>query len=253
MAVEKKKFHAVQIPLLNKEIELLGKGGDFDGRHVKLDLTNILKGKGLEIKFVVKESEGEITASPKEAYLQGFYIRRMMRKGTDYVEDSFFAQCKDHRIRIKPFLITRKRVANKVLRGLREKAKEEIIAYVKDKTFETLVVDIMNGKLQKELVPKLKKIYPLGLCEIRFIGIKDLKEYEKYEEEQEKEEQEKAEAEKAIEIKEDIVNAKTYGKDKVSEDKSNVKVNKETTVNVQKNEKDKVSESKVDETLPKKE
>lgn len=248
MAVEKKKFHTVQIPLLNKEIELLGKGGDFDGRHIKLDLTNILKGKGLEIKFVVKESEGEIIASPKEAYLQGFYIRRMIRKGTDYVEDSFFAECKNHRIRIKPFLITRKRVANRVLRGLREKAREEIIAYVKDKTFETLVVDVMNGKLQKELIPKLKKIYPLGLCEIRFIGIKDLKEYEKYEEEQEKEEQAKAEK-----IKEDILNAKSDERDKVSEDKSNVEVNKETTVNVQKNEKDKVSESKVDETLPKEE
>ena len=191
MAVEKKKFHPVQIPLLNKEIELLGRNGEFDGKHVKLDLTNTLKGKGLEIKFIVKESKNEITTSPKEAYLQGFYIRRMMRKGTDYVEDSFLVECKDHRIRIKPLLITRKRVSRRVLRGLREKARSEIINYVKDKSFDNLVLDVMNGKLQKELMPKLKKIYPLGMCEIRFIGIRDLSEQEKYEEEQSKEEIEK--------------------------------------------------------------
>ena len=191
MAVEKKKFHPVQIPLLNKEIELLGREGEFDGKYVKLDLTNTLRGKGLEIKFIVKESKNEITTSPKEAYLQGFYIRRMMRKGTDYVEDSCLVECKDHRIRIKPLLITRKRVSRRVLRGLREKARSEIINYVKDKSFDNLVLDVMNGKLQKELMPKLKKIYPLGMCEIRFIGIRDLSEQEKYEEEQSKEEIEK--------------------------------------------------------------
>ena len=204
MAVEKKKFHPVQIPLLNKEIELLGRNGEFNGKHVKLDLTNTLKGKGLEIKFIVKESKNEITTSPKEAYLQGFYIRRMMRKGTDYVEDSFLVECKDHRIRIKPLLITRKRVSRRVLRGLREKARSEITNYVKDKSFDNLVLDVMNGKLQKELMPKLKKIYPLGMCEIRFIGICDLSEYEKYEEEQSKEEKQDSEEKKEEEIKEEV-------------------------------------------------
>ena len=181
MAPEKKKFHAVQIPLLSKEIELLGHEGSFEGRHIKLDLTSTLKGKGLEIKFLVKESKNEITTTPIEAHLLNSYIKRMLRKGTDYVEDSFFTQCADHRIRIKPLLITRKRVSVAVLNGLRKKAKEEITAYVKDKTFETLIQDVMSTTLQKQIMPKLKKIYPLGLAEIRFIGIKDLKEHEKYE------------------------------------------------------------------------
>ena len=39
------------------------------------------------------------------------------------------------------------------------------------------------NKLQKEILPALKKIYPLGLCEIRFVGIENLKEHEKYEQE----------------------------------------------------------------------
>ena len=185
---EKKKFYQVQIPLLKKEVELYGRENQLEGRHVKIDLTNSLKGKGLEIKFIVKESNGELITTPTQAYLQGFYIRRMLRKGTDYVEDSFLANSKDHRIRIKPFMITRNRVSREVLNGLRIKAREEITKYTEDKTFEEIVKDIMEGKLQKEILPALKKIYPLGLCEIRFIGIEDLKEHEKYEAEQEVEE-----------------------------------------------------------------
>jgi len=185
---EKKKFYPVQVPLLKKEIELYGRAGQIEGRHIKMDLTNSLKGKGLEIKFVVEASDGQLITTPKEAYLQGFYIRRMLRKGTDYVEDSFLTESKDHRIRVKPFMITRKRVPREVLNGLRTKAREEITKYAKDKTFENLVKDIMDGTLQKNILPSLKKIYPLGLNEIRFIGIEDLKEHERYEAEQEEEE-----------------------------------------------------------------
>ncbi|MEM3074421.1 MAG: hypothetical protein QW727_00545 [Candidatus Pacearchaeota archaeon] len=181
--VEKKKFYQVEIPLLKKEVELLGVKGEFNRRHIKLDLTNFLKGKALEIKFKVNENEKLISAEPKEVYLHGFYTRRMLRKGVDYVEDSFITKCKDHRIRIKPFLITRKRVSKKVRRGLREKMKEETISYVKNKTFESIILEVMNGTLQKKIQPTLKKIYPLGLCEIKFIGIEELKEHEKYEEE----------------------------------------------------------------------
>ena len=196
--VEKKKFHQVEIPLLKREVELLGRDGEFSGRHIKIDLTNTLKGKGLEIKFIVEEVNGNLTTKPKQAYLQGFYIRRMLRKGTDYVEDSFLTESKDHRIRVKPLMITRMRVSRKVLKGLRIKSREEISKYVKNKTFETIVKDVMDGSLQKQLLPPLKKIYPLGLCEIRFIGIEELKEHEKYEQEGEKKRKEKEESQEEV-------------------------------------------------------
>jgi ribosomal protein S3AE len=211
---EKKKFYPIQIPLLKKEVELYGRENQLEGRHVKIDLTNSLKGKGLEIKFIVKESNGELISTPTQAYLQGFYIRRMLRKGTDYVEDSFLTKSKDHRIRVKPFMITRNRVSREVLNGLRIKAQEEITKYTKDKTFEELVKDILDGKLQKEILPALKKIYPLGLCEIRFIGIEDLKEHEKYEAEQEVEE---------IEIKEEETNNKESNEEETKEEKEESK------------------------------
>jgi len=189
MAGERKKFLPVQIPLINKEIELLAfKSEDLKDRFVKLDMAQELRGKNLELRLRVILEGDKPRAYPVEAYLLGSYIRRMMRKGTDYVEDSFLVQCKDHRIRIKPFLITRKRVSRSVRAALREEAKKTITEYVKNKSFDNLVLDIINNKFQKELNAKLKKIYPLGLCEIRSIGVSDSTEYVAAEEKSDSEE-----------------------------------------------------------------
>lgn len=210
---EKKKFFEIEVPFLKKEIEIYGKDKNFNGKHIKLDLTNLLKGKGMEINFLIQEENGKISVMPKKAYLHGFYIRRMLRSGTNYAEDSFLTKCKDYQIRIKPFLITRKKVSREVLKALREKAREKIIEYVKDKTFEANIKDIMEGKLQKEIIPILKKIYPLGLFEIKFIGIEETKKYEKYEEEQEKKQ----------DIQEKIVENEEKFEENKKEDKSNDK------------------------------
>jgi ribosomal protein S3AE len=178
MATEKKKFFQVQIPIINKEIELLAFNSEsLDNRFVKLDLTSDLRGKSLEIRLKVSLKDGKPIAEPVEIYLMGFFIRRMMRKGTDYVEDSFNVKCKNHTLRIKPFMITRKKVSREVRKALRENAKKEIEEYVKGKTFENLILDMINNKFQKDLSMKLKKTYPLGLCEIRFLGINDPKGY----------------------------------------------------------------------------
>ena len=137
----KKKFMPMNIPLINKEIEVYGVNIEsFDNRFIKLDLTSDLKGRAIELKLKVKVTESKAEANPVELQLMGFYIRRMMRKGVDYVEDSFVAKCKDNNLRIKPFLITRKRVSNKVLAGLRTLTKSEITNYIQDKNFDYVVV-----------------------------------------------------------------------------------------------------------------
>ena len=99
----------------------------------------------------------------------------MMRKGTDYVEDSFSAECKDAQVRIKPFLITRRKVPRKIRKSLREKARQELINYVKAKNSEELFDEILKNQLQKNLIVKLKKIYPLSLCEIRILSLEKFK------------------------------------------------------------------------------
>ncbi|MEA3329375.1 MAG: hypothetical protein U9Q06_01390 [Nanoarchaeota archaeon] len=168
----KKKFFPVEIPVLNKEIELYSKTQEeLNEKVIKLDLAPELRGKSLNVKFLVSVDNKKATASPIEAKLLSTYTRRMARKGTDYSEDSFSLNCKD-KIQIKNLIITRKQVTRKVLNGLRIKAKEEITKWAKEKTFESLISEIISGQIQKELLVTLKKIYPLSACEIKFIGIK---------------------------------------------------------------------------------
>jgi|SRR3989338_5642767 len=166
--IKKKKFFDVEIPLINKETQAQAyELKELEGRFIKYDLTRMLKGKGVEANFKIKVENDKAIAYPCRLSVMPYFLKRIMRKGTNYVEDSFSVNCKDAQLRVKPFLITRRKVSRAVRKALRVKAKEELIEYIKDKTSEILFDDLVKNKLQKPLSLKLKKIYPLSLCEIR--------------------------------------------------------------------------------------
>ncbi len=168
----KRDFYEVNAPLTATKIHLYaGSAEDLNGRVVKLDLTKSLRGKSLELKMKVKLEGEKLEAEPISAGLVSSYIRKMMRRGTDYVEDSFEAKCRDVKVRVKPFFITRKRVSRPVRNVLRETAKKFLEGYLKTRTAREIFSEIMANKLQKQLALKLKKIYPLALCEIRMFEV----------------------------------------------------------------------------------
>ncbi len=170
----KKKFFDVEMPLIGKQTQLQAyEISELNGRFIKYDLTRMLKGKSVMLTSKVKVDGNEATSIPKKIILMPYFIRRVMRKGTNYVEDSFSAECKDSKIVIKPFLITRRKVSRAVRNALRVKAKEELINYVKDKTSEELFNETLQNQIQKPLSLKLKKIYPLALCEIKALEIRE--------------------------------------------------------------------------------
>src|SRR4030042_6605796 len=112
IAKKKKRFFEVDIPIINKQTQLQAyELEELKGRDIPYDLTRILKGKNLIMHFKVKIEDNKAIAYPKKTQVLPCYIRRMMRKGTNYVEDSFTAQSKDNQMRVKPFLITRRKVS----------------------------------------------------------------------------------------------------------------------------------------------
>ena len=124
----------------------------------------------------IKINGENATTIPVEVKLMSYFLRRMVRKGTNYVEDSFSTKCKDAQIRIKPFLITRRKVSRAVRKALRNKAREWLTEEIKGKSCESVFEEILRNQLQKSLSLKLKKIYPLSLCEIRIFKVEDKKE-----------------------------------------------------------------------------
>ena len=171
-AKKKKKFFDVEIPIIEKETQLQAyEIKELDGRIINYDLTRLLKGKNAIFQLNVKVNDNKTIVTPKQIKILPYFLRRMMRKGTNYIEDSFSLDCKDAVVKMKPFLITRRKVSRKVRKVLRDKAKEEMIKYAKEKTSVEIFGDIIKNEVQKNLSLKLKKIYPLSLCEIRIFKV----------------------------------------------------------------------------------
>jgi len=170
----KKKYFEVDIPLINEKAEVLSDSLDqVNGKTLKLDMTRMLKGKSSEMVFSIKTKEGKAIAEPKKLTVLPYFIRHMLHVGVDYVEDSFIVKSLESELIVKPFLITRKKVSRAVKRTLRNSAKNFLQDYIKTETNDKVFDEILSGQVQKALSLKLKKIYPLGLCEIRIIQVLD--------------------------------------------------------------------------------
>jgi ribosomal protein S3AE len=168
----KKQFFDVKSSLTNIRIQLYGASAkELADRAVTLDLTRSLRGKNLVLKLKTKLEGESLVAEPVSLILVGSYIRRMMRTGTDYVEDSFETAARDVSVRVKTFMITRNKVSRAVRNELRVEAKKFLEAHLKARTAKEIFLEIMANKLQRELSLKLKKVYPLALCEIRHFEI----------------------------------------------------------------------------------
>ncbi len=170
----KKKFIDIELPIVNETLPALGTPETLENKTIKLDLSRKLKGRGLEVVFQIIYKDKKLVAHPKSLTLMRSYVQRMMRKRVNYVEDSFTSSCKDVPVTIKPFLITRKKVSRAIRNSLRKTAKEFILEYTKTKTYLELAESIIFGEMQKEMYPRLKKVYPLSLCEIRVLETKDI-------------------------------------------------------------------------------
>lgn len=174
--VEKKKFIDVKLNVLSTTVQLLAfKQEDLIGKVVKLDLTKFLKGKGAEAKFLIIKQDDNIFGDILSFEMYPSYIRRLIGHNVNIVEDSFVIKTQETSLRIKPFLITRKKVHRSVRKALRQAAKDFIEKMIKDKTKEKIFQTVISGLLQKQLSKKLKKIYPLAVCELRVVKVEKTK------------------------------------------------------------------------------
>ena len=168
----RKKFFEAEIPLTATKVHVYGYSPeDVTGNIVKIDLTKSMRGKNVELRAKLKVDGEKLSGELLSLKILPVYIRRVMRRGVSYIEDSFDVDCKDAKLRIKPFMLTRKRVSRAIKTEIRNITKKHLEGKIRIKNTEEIFSEIMANKLQKELSLKIKKIYPLGLCEIRIIEI----------------------------------------------------------------------------------
>jgi len=93
---------------------------------------------------------------------------RMVQRRTRRVDAVQKCTTKDDvKIRIKSILILVKRTSTSTKDSVRTKMKDVVENYVKQKSLEELMKDIINDELQKKIRSECKKIYPVGAVEIR--------------------------------------------------------------------------------------
>ena len=158
--IQKKEFFEVKVPMITTKVMLYASSPDeLVGRIIKIDLTRSLRGKSLELRLKVKKEGNDLIGIPTEIELIGSFIRRMFRNGIDYVEDSFNAECKDMKVVIKPFMITRNKVSRSIRNELRNKARDFLAGRLKTGAVSKirLRADAPRRAIQAGLAVKFKK------------------------------------------------------------------------------------------------
>ena len=169
---ERKKQYTIELPYFNQSYKVLSSDPTtLPGKLMKLDMTRMLRGRSIEGNLIIKKEGDKFISEFISLKVLPSYIRRMMRKNISWIEDSFIVKGKDKQFRIKPFMITRKKVYRSVRKKLRDAAKEMIINGIADLSTEQVFEVVLKGNLQKEVMMKLRKIYPLAFFEIRILKI----------------------------------------------------------------------------------
>lgn len=142
------------------------------GKTMKLNLstfTNDMRRQNLDVKFqIIAFADNKATTTITGLALTQSYMKRLVRRGRDKVDDSFLVKSKDGKvIRVKPLMVTNSRTSMSVNSRIRLEARKILARYVNSKNYEDFFHDVMMIKLQKEMKEALSKIYPLKQFEIR--------------------------------------------------------------------------------------
>ena len=74
-------------------------------------------------------------------------------------------------MRVKPLVITKADVKGSIAAKLRNNIVSYLIRTIKKMSYEQIINDLISHKMQAVMRENLNKIYPLKVCEIRYVGI----------------------------------------------------------------------------------
>jgi len=144
------------------------------GRTVDLNLAFVLnnfKYQNYKVIFQINKISGlKAYTEVKEIMLYSSYIRRITRKGTSKIEDSFIAKTSDgYEVRIKPLVITRFKAHRSQKTEIRKTYRKYLEEKASSLKYYELIEKVINYDLQNEIRPTLNKIFPVSNVEIRRI------------------------------------------------------------------------------------
>ncbi|MBW2976171.1 hypothetical protein KY347_01845 [Candidatus Woesearchaeota archaeon] len=145
-----------------------------------MNLTNDVKRQNININFKVFEAKNDKAFTNIVGYhMVQSSIKRLVRRNSEKIDSSFSCKTADNKsLQIKPFLITRSPVKGSVATKIRRTAKDFLVRYAGAVSYDNLINDLLNHKVQSSLKKELNRVYPLRICEIKSMEIVDLEKRE---------------------------------------------------------------------------
>ncbi|MBI4739551.1 hypothetical protein HY772_08505 [Candidatus Woesearchaeota archaeon] len=151
------------------------------GRTVEVNLmmlTGNIKTQNIYLTFEVTNVQGANAYTELKRFeLQQASIKRRVRRRKDKLDDSFVCITKDNRvIRLKPLMITNSKTSQSMKARLRRITMINLQRSIRTVDYDTLIMDLVNYKLQKDIRNMLHKTFPVKAFEIRMLEtVKDEK------------------------------------------------------------------------------
>jgi len=141
--------------------------------HSLMNLTNDTKRQNINIHFKVVEIEGDNAKTSIVGYqIIPSTVKRFVRRNSEKMDLSFTCETADNIfLRIKPLVITKADVKGSTAAKLRNNITSFLVKTIKKMTYDELINDLISRKLQDLMRQNFSKIYPLKVCEIRYLGI----------------------------------------------------------------------------------
>jgi small subunit ribosomal protein S3Ae len=141
--------------------------------HNLMNLTNDIKKQNINVHFRVTNVEGDKAMTSIIGYqIIPSSVKRFVRRNSEKMDLSFACETADNvLIRVKPLVITKADVKGSIAAKVRNNIVLFLIRTLKTMKYDEIMDSIISHKLQSDMRAGLNKIYPLKVCEIRYLGI----------------------------------------------------------------------------------
>ena len=144
------------------------------GRNITVSLmtlTNDHKKQNISVVFKISEIKEGVAQTTLVGYkISKSYVRRVVRKAVNKIDIAFTVQSKDNiAYTLKPLIVTRYKCHNSVLTTIQKHIRSYFTEEFKNIESKHVFSTVMSNSLQKNLRSALKKIYPIGISEIRVL------------------------------------------------------------------------------------
>jgi small subunit ribosomal protein S3Ae len=134
-------------------------------------LTDNIKKQHINMTFKVVKVQGDTGFTMADKYeVVPSAIKRKVRRQRDRLDESLLCVTKDNKlVRMKPMVVTQAYTSRALKSALKRVMVQHILSAVRKADYESLVLDVVNDILQRDLWNLMNKMSPLKSVDIRIL------------------------------------------------------------------------------------